>query len=936
MKKYSRPVMFLFLSVLTVSIGSCKKEDRSEYARSTRACVSMAADGLLAVSDERAHRFNGKVEENTALCRGGDKAARYRDVPWMDWANYWGTGDASSKGPDKTSLDHLSPTGRGIDGALLDLEYQRMELIEFNLFDNYTYKEYVKGIEGRPGDVIKVWDEMRLPADHPNYQDVGGDGEQVCDGSLIRNRTVTGVCNDIMNPLMGSTNTLFARNVQFETSFPMLGETELVRNRHGDRLGLLKPDPQLISRRLFTRQQSDAAACGNGYGSESSGEAECDYIKAPFFNVLAAFWIQFMNHDWFSHLQDGHNQKEYMKVGCDSDEAEQLGCRPDDMMEKAYVAEDSAPGRFTYKGESYLDRAPKTFRNTNTAWWDASQIYGYDEDSRKRVKRDPQDTAKLLMTPRGDLVGAGDAQGYLPLLLDSDPMNPAWAGQAATGFPDNWTIGMSFYHNVFAREHNAFVESFREHAKASPEADSGLRDPARPGVVIRNADVSDDELFEVTRLVIAAEIAKIHTIEWTTQLLYNEPLYRGMNANWGGLLDADANQAVQKALAKVVARFSESDSDKANKWYSIFASGPGILGLGSKKKGWDLSNPKDVNGGVNHFGAPFNFPEEFITVYRLHPLLPDALENRVLDGDPNKIISKTPIVSSFRGKASEVMTSTGLANTALSMGRQRLGLLTLGNHPNFLQNLKMKRLETETQEIDVAALDLIRDRERGVPRFNEFRRQYGLKQLTSFNDFVDTRLATGSAERTRQEEYVLGMREVYGQHVCDASKIISVAQANEDGSFINDCLGHPDGTTVDNIEDLDAVVGWLAEGPRPHGFAISETQFVVFIINASRRLYSDRFFTSSYRPEFYTKFGIDWVNNNGPDGKVMEKGEPNGHEQQVSTMKRVLWRTIPELRGELDTVVNVFDPWARDLGEYYSLAWKPRPGADDDDAFKNE
>jgi hypothetical protein len=132
------------------------------------------------------------------------------------------------------------------------------------------------------------------------------------------------------------------------------------------------------------------------------------------------------------------------------------------------------------------------------------------------------------------------------------------------------------------------------------------------------------------------------------------------------------------------------------------------------------------------------------------------------------------------------------------------------------------------------------------------------------------------------------------------------------------------------------VVGWLAEGPRPHGFAISETQFVVFIINASRRLYSDRFFTSSYRPEFYTQFGIDWVNDNGPDGKVMETGEPNGHQQEVSTMKRVLQRTVPELRSELEPVVNVFDPWARDRGEYYSLAWKPRPGAGDDDAFKDE
>jgi hypothetical protein len=42
---------------------------------------------------------------------------------------------------------------------------------------------------------------------------------------------------------------------------------------------------------------------------------------------------------------------------------------------------------------------------------------------------------------------------------------------------------------------------------------------------------------------------------------------------------------------------------------------------------------------------------------------------------------------------------------------------------------------------------------------------------------------------------------------------------------------------------------------------------------------------------------------------------------------------MPELDGELQEVVNVFDPWARDRGEYYSLQWKARPGAEEDEAF---
>jgi hypothetical protein len=259
--------------------------------------------------------------------------------------------------------------------------------------------------------------------------------------------------------------------------------------------------------------------------------------------------------------------------------------------------------------------------------------------------------------------------------------------------------------------------------------------------------------------------------------------------------------------------------------------------------------------------------------------------------------------------------------------------LTLQNHPVFLQNLALPRLQSATGKIDVVALDLIRDRERGVPRFNEFRRQYGLKQLTGFDDFVDRRLPQGSPERLEQERLVGVLREVYGQHRCDASKVITSAQANPDGTPITDCLGHPDGSVVDNIEDVDTVVGWLSEFTRPHGFAISETQFQVFILNASRRLFSDRFFTSSFRPEFYTHLGVQWVTDNGPDGKVTEKGRPNGHREEVSPLKRVLLRTLPELTPELTHVVNAFDPWARDRGEYYSLEWKPRAGAESDEAF---
>src|SRR5690606_17458930 len=145
-------------------------------------------------------------------------------------------------------------------------------------------------------------------------------------------------------------------------------------------------------------------------------------------------------------------------------------------------------------------------------------------------------------------------------------------------------------------------------------------------------------IFQAARLVVAAMIAKIHTVEWTPQLLYNEPLYRGMNSNWFGLFDLEESEVSQvlrrivgqdeSLLSRLSARAAgwlgrNSEGDASNSWYSVFASGAGIFGLNNRREEgllwwkrdvWDLGNPDDVNGGTNHFGSPFNFPEEFTSV----------------------------------------------------------------------------------------------------------------------------------------------------------------------------------------------------------------------------------------------------------------------------------------------------------------------------------
>ena len=60
---------------------------------------------------------------------------------------------------------------------------------------------------------------------------------------------------------------------------------------------------------------------------------------------------------------------------------------------------------------------------------------------------------------------------------------------------------------------------------------------------------------------------------------------------------------------------------------------------------------------------------------------------------------------------------------------------------------------------------------------------------------------------------------------------------------------------------------------------------------ASRRLQSDRFFTTDYNEKTYTKTGLDWIEDNN--------------------MRTVLRRHIPALAPVLDKVDNAFKPWPK-------------------------
>jgi hypothetical protein len=224
----------------------------------------------------------------------------------------------------------------------------------------------------------------------------------------------------------------------------------------------------------------------------------------------------------------------------------------------------------------------------------------------------------------------------------------------------------------------------------------------------------------------------------------------------------------------------------------------------------------------------------------MHPLIPDEYEFRSVADD--KYMGKLELPQLDAWQTHGRLVELGMANVLYSFGIAHPGAITLHNYPRHLQQLTRKVGDT-VENIDLAATDILRMRERGVPRYDEFRRLFHRGPVKSFEDLNPNPIVADE------------LRRVYG-----------------------------------DVDRLDLMIGLYAE-PVPKGFAFSDTTFRVFILMASRRLKSDRFFTSDYTPEVYTQAGLDWIED--------------------ATMVKVLRRHYPELAPALSGVDNAFKPWNR-------------------------
>jgi hypothetical protein len=371
----------------------------------------------------------------------------------------------------------------------------------------------------------------------------------------------------------------------------------------------------------------------------------------------------------------------------------------------------------------------------------------------------------------------GKLRGDRDHMVNPDPSALVQQAQLA-----GWWVGLSLMFTLFTHEHNAICDRLRAEYPSW----------------------SDDDLFEHARLINAALLAKIHTVEWTTAILGHPTMQIGMRANWWGV----AGERIHRLLGRI-------------------SSSEAISGI--------------VGSHTDHFGVPYSLTEEFVAVYRMHPLIPDELQFRAVRSGEALGERSFPEVAGLNAQA--ICGQFTMPDLLYSFGLMHPGAITLHNYPRSLQRFE----RPDGIVIDLAAHDILRTRELGVPRYNRFRELLHRRPVRTFEELTDNPVWAEELRRVYEGE----------------------------------------------IDRVDLMVGLYAEHPPP-GFGFSDTAFRIFILMASRRLNSDRFFTTDFTPEVYTPVGMQWIDDN--------------------SMGTVLLRHYPELAPALRGVKNAFAPWARVSG----------------------
>src|SRR5262249_55053198 len=113
------------------------------------------------------------------------------------------------------------------------------------------------------------------------------------------------------------------------------------------------------------------------------------------------------------------------------------------------------------------------------------------------------------------------------------------------------------------------------------------------------------------------------------------------------------------------------------------------------------------------------------------PLMPDELTfSSLLTGRPLETRQLAEVTGRNTPAIAQRITMSDLF---YSFGTSHPGAVTLHNYPKTLQNLR----RDDGEHLDLGAFDIFRDRERGVPRYNQFRRLMHKDPVKSFDELTN-------------------------------------------------------------------------------------------------------------------------------------------------------------------------------------------------------
>ncbi|MEM9290736.1 MAG: peroxidase family protein [Acidobacteriota bacterium] len=436
-----------------------------------------------------------------------------------------------------------------------------------------------------------------------------------------RLRSIDGSGNNRNDPEMGAAHTQLLR---------------LAEPAYGDGVSALAGDDRPNPRRISNIVNAQGVSIPNPQGFT-------DYFWQ---------WGQFLDHD--IDLTDGIEPAESAPIAIPAGDAH--------FDPQGTGAVSLSLNRSLYDQDTGLDASsPRQQINEITAWIDASNVYGSDDERAEALRT--LDGTGQLKTSEGDL---------LPFNVDGLP-NAGGDSEAlflAGDVRANEQVGLAAMHTLFVREHN---RQARRIAAGNPQ-------------------LSGDQVYQRARRIVGAQMQVITYREFLPVLLGPDPLepYRGYRPQ--------RNAAIANVFSTAAYRFGHS------------ALSPTLLRLDA--------DGEEIDAG--------------------HLSLRDAFFA------PHRLTDEGGIEPILRGLAAQVC--------------QRVDPFVVDDIRNFLFG------PPGAGGFDLAALNIQRGRDHGLPSYNDLRRALGLRPARNFGEISSSQVirrrlqrAYGNVERV--DVWVGGLAE---------------------------------------------------------------------------------------------------------------------------------------------------------------------------------